>query len=107
MTQFLVRNKVALIIILGCLPLAMKLIRPNGLYGFRFGSAFESSERWYAINRTGAVCVIAALMSSLITKEILWSQNSAYVEVVTRHGSVIDTAAFGLGIAATLALIRK
>ena len=42
----------ALFILIG-IPLLMKKIPANNLYGFRLPKAFESEENWYEINRYG------------------------------------------------------
>ncbi len=47
------------LIILGLLvtvvsiPLILRKIKMNGVYGFRISKAFESDENWYAINEFG------------------------------------------------------
>jgi len=42
------------LIVLLCKPLAMRKIKPNSWYGFRFRESFLSDEHWYRINEYGA-----------------------------------------------------
>lgn len=52
-------------ILLG-LPLALKLVPPNRLYGFRLAQAFESEAAWYRINATTGYALIAAGFAAFV-----------------------------------------
>jgi len=106
MNSFLLQNKLAIIIIAFCIPLVLRMIGPNGWYGFRFGRALEDAEQWYEVNRTGAFCVIGTLVVCIVAKQ-LFAIQSPLSASVQKNGSVIDSIAFGIGIVLTLLMTRK
>jgi hypothetical protein len=43
--------------ILFCIPLVLRMVKPNRLYGIRVPAAFTSDANWYRINSYGAKCL--------------------------------------------------
>lgn len=54
----------AIIIMAVCIPLLLKKMPMNSMYGFRLSKSFRSNENWYAINSYGAKHLI--IWSSLL-----------------------------------------
>jgi uncharacterized membrane protein len=55
-----------LVLALG-LPLALRLVPPNRLYGFRTATAFSSLEAWYDLNcATGIALIAAGIVGGLV-----------------------------------------
>jgi uncharacterized membrane protein len=55
----------ALILVLG-IPLALKLVPPNGFYGYRTATSFASPEAWYQTNfATGLALIAAGVVSGI------------------------------------------
>jgi hypothetical protein len=52
-------------ILLG-LPLALRLVPPNHVFGFRAPPAFDSPEAWYSVNATLGYCLLGAAVISLL-----------------------------------------
>ena len=96
MWAFVLANKLALIVILACVPLAMKKIPRNGAYGFRIEQAMRSPEEWYRVNQIGAVSVILTSLTAIVIKQFLPEGN----------GGLIDAGAFFAGLAIALVAIR-
>jgi len=40
-----------------CVPLLLRMVKPNRVYGIRVPAAFESEANWYRINSYGAKCL--------------------------------------------------
>jgi len=57
---------VALLLIFVCLPLALRKVRMNHLYGFRTAAAFKSESQWYDINAAGGRIVIYSTLPILV-----------------------------------------
>ena len=53
----LVLLMLGMLILLFCIPLLLKLVRPNRFYGIRLQAAFRSEANWYQINSYGAKCL--------------------------------------------------
>ncbi len=61
----------ALMIVVG-IPLILRLIPPNPLYGFRTEKAFSSPDIWYRLNRaTGLVLVLSGLLAVALNLWVL------------------------------------
>jgi|SRR5713226_2269525 len=55
----------ALTLVLG-IPLALKLVPPNRVYGYRTATTFASPEAWYQVNfATGLALIAAGLVSGI------------------------------------------
>jgi uncharacterized membrane protein len=69
-----------LVIIALAVPLILRRIKMNALYGVRIPKAFESESNWYAINEFGGkVLVLAgAAVSAAGLLAILWPPASPY-----------------------------
>lgn len=50
--------------LIGC-PLALKLVEPNGIYGVRIPSTYQSAEAWYAINFAAGWALITVSLISI------------------------------------------
>jgi hypothetical protein len=56
----------ALIFVAG-LPLALRWVAPNRLYGFRTATTFSSLDAWYQINfATGVALIAAGILSGVV-----------------------------------------
>lgn len=51
-----------LTMIVVCLPLVLRLVPRNRLYGFRVREAMQSDASWYAVNQLGGVVLIVAAL---------------------------------------------
>lgn len=106
MWAFVLQNKLALIVIFFCVPLALKKIAKNGAYGFRIEQAMEGPEEWYRVNRIGAVSVILTLLTVIMIKQVLLTQDQ-WAKPVAGYGALIDAGGFFAGVAIALVLIRR
>jgi hypothetical protein len=99
MADFLLLNKMALIVIAFCVPLALRRIPRNGLYGFRYGRALEDDVQWFEVNQKGALCLIATLALAILAKSL--------APIEPRYAVAVDSAALLAGILLTLAVTRR
>jgi uncharacterized membrane protein len=71
-----------LFIILG-IPLYLKKIKPNGIYGFRTEKTMSDPNIWYAVNRTGGIdmCIagLVIILGSLLSNMFLKSYPSSTI----------------------------
>jgi uncharacterized membrane protein len=74
----------ALMFVLG-IPLAMKLVPPNRIYGFRTSTTFSSPEAWYQINFALGLAlitsgIVAGLLALLVTSGMIGlKQENQYI----------------------------
>jgi hypothetical protein len=106
MLAFVLRNKLALILILLCAPLALKKIAKNAAYGFRIERAMQGPEEWYRVNQIGAVSVILTLLTVIMIKQALLAQDQ-WAKPIAGYGALIDAGGFFVGVAIALVLIRR
>ena len=94
----------ALLIGLGA-PLALRWIPPNGLYGYRTGKAFASSENWYYLNEYMGLFMILGGVASLLFAVATMLRYEIPVErkVVHVFGTGIVPVFIGILIASVLA----
>ena len=78
-----------LTIILVCVPLVLRLIPRNGMYGIRVREAFASDASWYTINQLGSIALIGACL--------VWMAAAAYAP--RRFVKLIGIAAIVLTLA--------
>ncbi|MEW6352325.1 MAG: SdpI family protein [Thermodesulfobacteriota bacterium] len=65
---------IGILVVLVSVPLILRKIKMNGVYGFRIGKAFESDENWYTINEFGGkalalwgvAIIVAGIVASLL-----------------------------------------
>jgi uncharacterized membrane protein len=57
----------ATIIAVLAIPLALNLVPPNRIYGFRTAQTLASRELWFRINRTAGLALMGASAVALIT----------------------------------------
>ncbi len=63
---------VAVMVIVGALPLYLGLVGPNQLYGIRFPESFQSEANWYRINSYGgAALLVWGLATLLVSFEVM------------------------------------
>lgn len=69
---------IPIVFIVIALPLAFKMVAPNGTYGFRTPKTFTSDQAWYSINSVGGISfIIAGLVSVVLIYAIqnIWKGN--------------------------------
>lgn len=59
------------VVLLLSVPLVLKMIPPNRLYGVRTAKTYSSSDLWYAGNRIGGIYMIVASLCALILGLVL------------------------------------
>lgn len=59
------------------LPLALKLISPNGAYGIRTTRTLESPSIWYSVNFVGGVSLMLAGLLSIMLISLLYRGSKA------------------------------
>ena len=58
---------IPIVLIMTGIPLALKLIEPNGIYGFRTSDTLSDPNVWYSVNTAGGISfVVTGLISILI-----------------------------------------
>ena len=86
------------------LPLALRLVRPNGFYGVRTVSTLRSPEQWYAANaRAGIAGVALGLTGALIVHAIMRSRAMSDATKALVAAAVALLIAFGSMLAGLLA----
>ncbi len=91
-----------LILCIISLPMIMKKIKPNGLYGFRVKKTLENPDIWYAVNCysgkwllvTGSVTILAAIGLACLP--------SLSIDAYALGVLVIFTIAFAISIVASV-----
>ncbi|SVD96785.1 uncharacterized protein METZ01_LOCUS449639 [marine metagenome] len=95
----------ALIIIVS-VPLVLKLVPRNGVYGFRTRHTVESDEVWYPANRAAGIAMIVAavvwLAAIMLVPEVIGTPY--LVSVVT---VVIGLGAIGVAVLVSLLYLRR
>ena len=64
-----------LVLILTSIPLILQKIPMNGWYGIRIAVAFESDEKWYAINAYGGKRMVGLGLVICLTSIPFWPPN--------------------------------
>ncbi|MBX7157450.1 MAG: SdpI family protein [Verrucomicrobiae bacterium] len=78
----------AVLILLIAIPLALKKISPNSLYGIRISKSLKSETNWYAINEYAGKQMIVWSIVHLIFLLIVWklSANLSFNKAVIYGG---------------------
>ena len=97
-------------IVLGALsiPLLMRKVGPNGLYGFRTSKTTSDEKIWYPVNEALGRGQLVAAIALLLTTGVLWQMGA---ELGTATVAIIDGAvtlvAMGIAIAYATSVMRK
>jgi len=69
------------------IPLIVRMVKPNRVYGVRIPAAFASEEAWYRINRHGGFCLLgyAIALFLLATLDLLVLESSPTGALFTAH----------------------
>lgn len=96
-----------LFIVALAIPLVLRLVPPNSLYGFRTTKTLSSPEIWFPANRASGLFLIGGAVLSAVFNVILWTQ-SAWPEskLVLWMANSIGVSAL-LSLAASLLYLRK
>ena len=94
------------VVILASVPLVLKLVPRNGVYGFRTRRTVESDEVWYPANRAAGIAMIVAagvwLAAIIFVPEVV--STPYLVGVVT---VVIGLGAIGVALLVSLLYLRR
>ena len=61
-----------LLFVVVCLPMALRLVPPNGVYGIRTAETLASTAVWYTANfRAGVAGVVAGLAATIVDMIVL------------------------------------
>jgi uncharacterized membrane protein len=89
-----------LLVVVICLPMALKLVPPNGIYGIRTPETLANAAMWYMANfRARVVGVVAGLASTILNMIVANSPamsgacNTIVVVMTTLITAVVMTAA--------------
>src|SRR5688572_16446387 len=56
------------------IPMVLRRVPPNGLYGFRTTKTLSSTEAWYKANHVSGLYMLAAAVLSMMFNLLLWTQ---------------------------------
>ena len=71
------------VLIAATVPLALRLVPPNGWYGFRLPGALIDVQSWYEVNALGGKLFIAALViCAAVNALIFWKGTEAMLRIV-------------------------
>lgn len=91
-----------LLFVVICLPMALKLVPPNGIYGIRTPETLANAAIWYAVNfRAGLSGVVAGLAATTFNVIVAISSTTTdarklTIVVVTTVGTALAMTAAGL-----------
>ena len=86
------------------LPLALRMVGPNSIYGYRTARSLSSPEAWYAANATAGWCGVAFSILSLILTflivrtEIAGGRNRYLVSIQLFVGLMLASALVQYGL---------
>lgn len=85
-----------------CLPMALDLIAPNPLYGFRTSASLASADVWYQSNFSAGVAgVVLGIAGALLNSRIVGTGRVSTTKALLTVGVTVS-AAFGSTIAGLL-----
>ena len=70
------------VVILASVPLVLKLVPRNGVYGFRTRRTVESDEVWYPANRAAGIAMIVA---AVVWRQILSDRYGCNLHIQTHR----------------------
>jgi uncharacterized membrane protein len=86
------------------LPMALRIVPPNGVYGLRTARTLSSPEIWYASNfRAGAAGVVLGILGALIVLAIMRSRSMSDVTKALLAGATAVIVAMASAAAGLLA----
>jgi uncharacterized membrane protein len=63
---------IGILIVIAAIPLLIKKVKPNRVYGLTFVLAQESNRTWYAANQFFGVCLLVAGLITVAGTLIIW-----------------------------------
>ena len=80
------------LVTIGSVPLVLKLVPRNGVYGFRTRRTVESDEVWYPANRAAGLAMIVAAG--------VWFAAIMFVPEVVKTPYLVSVVTVGIGLGA-------
>jgi len=72
-----------LLLILLSVPMVMRKVPPNSLYGFRTVKTLSSAQIWYEANRRACVnLIVAAILTMVLCSALVWRFGVAETSIV-------------------------
>ena len=85
------------------IPLILKIVPPNRLYGFRTSQALANRELWFRANRFAGW----ALLLSAVASTAVFVREPAYASGRSAAGLVIFVAPLAIAVAACFVYVRR